>query len=55
MNAALRCARAPAEEAVMVGDSPWDVEAAERAGVRTIAVMTGGFSEHELREGGRGR
>ncbi len=38
--------------AVMVGDTPWDVEAARRAGVPTIAVMTGGFSEQELREAG---
>jgi HAD superfamily hydrolase (TIGR01549 family) len=38
--------------AVMVGDSVWDVEAAGRAGVKTIAVLTGGFSEAELREAG---
>ncbi len=40
------------EYAVMVGDTPWDVEAAKRAGVATIAVLTGGFSEQELREAG---
>jgi HAD superfamily hydrolase (TIGR01549 family) len=39
-------------DAVMVGDTPWDVEAAKRSGVPTIAVMTGGFSEAELREAG---
>ena len=38
--------------AVMVGDSVWDVEAAKRAGVPTLAVLTGGFSEAELREAG---
>jgi HAD superfamily hydrolase (TIGR01549 family) len=38
--------------AVMFGDSTWDCEAAERAGVRTVAVMTGGFGEDELREAG---
>ena len=38
--------------AVMVGDTTWDVEAADRAGVKTIAVLTGGFSEAELREAG---
>jgi HAD superfamily hydrolase (TIGR01509 family) len=37
---------------VMVGDSTWDVRAAERAGVPTLAVMTGGFSVAELREAG---
>ena len=39
-------------EAVMVGDSTWDCEAAERAGLKTIAVLTGGFSETELRDAG---
>jgi HAD superfamily hydrolase (TIGR01549 family) len=37
---------------VMVGDSTWDVEAAGAAGVPTLAVLTGGFSEAELREAG---
>jgi HAD superfamily hydrolase (TIGR01509 family) len=39
-------------EAVMVGDSTWDCEAAKRAGLETIAVLTGGFSETELRNAG---
>ena len=38
--------------AVMVGDTPWDVEAASRADVKTIAVLTGGYSEQELRDAG---
>jgi phosphoglycolate phosphatase-like HAD superfamily hydrolase len=38
--------------AVMVGDSTWDVKAAEAAGMPTLAVLTGGFSEAELREAG---
>jgi HAD superfamily hydrolase (TIGR01509 family) len=38
--------------AVMVGDSTWDCEAAGRAGIETVAVRTGGFSEAELREAG---
>ena len=38
--------------AVMVGDSTWDVKAAEKAGLPTLAVLTGGFSEEELREAG---
>jgi HAD superfamily hydrolase (TIGR01549 family) len=40
------------EPAVMVGDSVWDVKAAKAAGVPTLAVLTGGFSEAELREAG---
>lgn len=39
-------------EAVMVGDTPWDIEAAKRAGVPTLAVRTGGFGVDELREAG---
>ena len=41
-------------DAVMVGDSIWDVEAAKRAGLETVAVLTGGFSEAELRDAGAG-
>jgi HAD superfamily hydrolase (TIGR01549 family) len=44
--------RLDGEEAVMIGDTPWDVQAAERAGIPTIAVLTGGFSEQELRDAG---
>ncbi len=36
----------------MIGDSPWDVQAAQRAGVQTLAVMTGGFSREELCQAG---
>jgi HAD superfamily hydrolase (TIGR01549 family) len=39
-------------EAVMVGDTTWDCEAAGRAGVATLAVRTGGFSAQELEEAG---
>ena len=39
-------------EAVMVGDSTFDCEAAKRAGLETVAVLTGGFSEAELRDAG---
>ncbi|HMI81502.1 MAG TPA: HAD family hydrolase [Solirubrobacterales bacterium] len=46
-------AKADADEpSVMVGDSVWDVKAAQAAGVPTLAVLTGGFSEAELREAG---
>jgi HAD superfamily hydrolase (TIGR01509 family) len=39
-------------DAVMIGDSVWDVEAAKRAGIPTIAVRTGGFGHDELVEAG---
>ena len=44
--------KAGAEGAVLVGDTTWDCEAAAKAGVETIAVLTGGFAEAELREAG---
>jgi HAD superfamily hydrolase (TIGR01549 family) len=39
-------------DAVMLGDSTWDCESAKRAGVPTVGVLTGGFSEDELLEAG---
>ena len=39
-------------DGVMIGDSTWDCLAAGRAGIETLAVLTGGFSEAELREAG---
>ena len=41
-----------ASRAVMVGDSTWDCEAARRAGIESVGLLTGGFSESELREAG---
>jgi HAD superfamily hydrolase (TIGR01509 family) len=38
--------------AVMLGDSTWDCEAAARAGLETVGVLTGGFSDRELLEAG---
>jgi HAD superfamily hydrolase (TIGR01509 family) len=52
VHAALEKAGADAGDAVMLGDTPWDCKAAEAAGVPTIALITGGFSEDELRDGG---
>jgi HAD superfamily hydrolase (TIGR01549 family) len=44
--------KAGTRDAVMVGDSVWDVEAAKRAKIPTIGVLTGGYSEAELRDAG---
>jgi HAD superfamily hydrolase (TIGR01509 family) len=52
VSAALEKAGGSAEEAVMVGDTTWDVEAAAKAGVPTITVRTGGFGVDELKEAG---
>jgi HAD superfamily hydrolase (TIGR01509 family) len=45
-------AKVTSEQAVMLGDTPWDVEAARRAGIETVCLITGGFSEEELFEAG---
>jgi HAD superfamily hydrolase (TIGR01509 family) len=41
-----------ADEALVVGDTPYDVVAAARAGMTTIALLSGGFPEDTLREAG---
>ncbi len=48
-------AKVDAEQAVMIGDSTWDAEAAERAGIGAYAVRTGGFSDEELLSAGARR
>ena len=50
INAALE--KLDGDKARMVGDSTWDCIAAERAGVQTIGLLTGGFSDVELRDAG---
>jgi HAD superfamily hydrolase (TIGR01509 family) len=52
VNAALERSGGDREEAVMVGDTPWDVHAASNAGVKALTVRTGGFGDDELREAG---
>lgn len=37
-----------AEEALMLGDTPYDIEAASRANVMTIAVRCGGWTDKDL-------
>ena len=50
---ALERAGAAPDETVAVGDAIWDIESASAAGIRTVAVLTGGaFSEQELRDAG---
>ncbi len=50
VNAALE--KAGTDDGVLVGDSTWDIESAKRAGIETVAVLTGGFGEDELRRTG---
>ena len=44
--------KAGTDDATMLGDTPWDVEAARKAGLETVCLLTGGFSQQELREAG---
>jgi HAD superfamily hydrolase (TIGR01509 family) len=52
VEVALGEAGVPAEQAVMVGDAVWDVQAAHRAGVTCVGVLSGGFSRGELIDAG---
>lgn len=49
VHAALNKIGASAADALMIGDTPYDVEAAARAGVRTIAFRCGGWNDSELK------
>jgi HAD superfamily hydrolase (TIGR01509 family) len=52
VDTALRKAGVVASEAVMVGDAVWDIQAASRAGVPCVAVLSGGTGEGDLRAAG---
>ncbi|MBI3653049.1 MAG: HAD family hydrolase [Acidobacteria bacterium] len=41
-----------AHEAMVVGDTPYDAEAANKLGLQTIGVLCGGFPETDLRAAG---
>jgi HAD superfamily hydrolase (TIGR01509 family) len=48
VGAALRRLDIGADAAVMIGDTPYDIEAARRAGVPTVAFRSGGWSDEKL-------
>ena len=48
-TAALARTAYPAQSAIVIGDTPYDMIAARRAGIDAIAVLSGGFGEEELR------
>ena len=49
-QAALEQAGVSAEEAVVVGDTPYDIEAARRSGIDAVAVRSGGFPDETLHD-----
>ena len=52
IEAALEKASVAASNAIMIGDSTWDVKAALRAGVSCIGLLSGGFGAEELHAAG---
>ena len=48
IHAALQRAHAAPADAVMIGDTPYDIAAATKAGVRTIAFRSGGWKDAHL-------
>jgi HAD superfamily hydrolase (TIGR01509 family) len=55
VEVALERASVSPNEAIMVGDSTWDMQAASRAGVTAIGVLSGGISADALRAAGASR
>jgi len=52
LQIALRRAEVAADAAVFVGDTVWDVQACQKAGLACIALLTGGIGRDELRDAG---
>ncbi|MGF6575003.1 HAD superfamily hydrolase (TIGR01509 family) [Paraburkholderia sp. GAS333] len=51
-NAALKKLAINPADAVAIGDTPYDAQAARQAGMRAIGLLCGGFTEDSLRDGG---
>lgn len=51
-EAALERLRLSASECLALGDTPWDIEAAQRTGVKTVALTCGGWRADQLQEAG---
>lgn len=42
----------PPDRVLALGDTPWDIESASKAGIKTVAVTSGGWSDDDLRDAG---
>jgi phosphoglycolate phosphatase-like HAD superfamily hydrolase len=49
VTAAIERTGCPHERSVMIGDTPYDVEAAKRAGIQIIGLTCGGWAREDLR------
>lgn len=54
-QAALHRLKLAPDRAVVVGDTPYDADAARRAGMASVGVLCGGFAEGDIRAGGAAR
>ena len=52
LQVALKRLGVPATQAMVVGDTPYDAKAAAKAGLSTIGLLCGGFSEASLKKAG---
>lgn len=48
IQVALKRTQCPSDRVLMVGDTAYDIEAATRAGIKTIAFRSGGWSDRDL-------
>jgi HAD superfamily hydrolase (TIGR01509 family) len=48
VQAALKRLRLPPDQVILLGDTPYDVEAATRAGVKVVALRCGGWGDADL-------
>ena len=51
-QAALKRLEIEPNEAIVLGDTPWDLEAAKKAGIPAVAVTCGGWTVEELQQAG---
>jgi HAD superfamily hydrolase (TIGR01549 family) len=49
---ALQKLQVDADDAIVIGDSPYDAQAAKQSGLRTIGLLSGAFTERSLRDAG---
>ena len=54
-EAVLKKLKLKPDQVLVIGDTPYDAEAAGKAGVASIGVLCGGFTERDIRAGGAAR
>jgi len=54
-EAALKKLKLEPDKVVVIGDTPYDADAARKAGIASIGVLCGGFKDENIRKGGAGR